>query len=203
MKATVHDIWDVVDQMVDENIMKILEEPELLEELDSTDFEELLEETDDGFEDEYLQKVLEQFDTEEDLLAEENGAAEGSVKDPVGWDPRVDNLNLWMQEFENILKDYVPEQQETTSVSSMTPLLMGVGGIFLLGLLTSAAVLIRIKRNHRRFRALPVAEEIVEEIVEPTPVTKNKIEPIPFNFFGVQLPFRFSLPLNIRRQEVG
>ncbi|GAB6181525.1 hypothetical protein JCM14036_28440 [Desulfotomaculum defluvii] len=183
MRGTIDDIWDAIEEVVDENIDILLEN--VNDEEQAEPVEELMPE------EEIQQDDLnsDEMDSTKENLSREN----------------PEQLDYWMQEFENMLKGYSPSPKtmEKFSKSSkiaissksnkgISPLLLGCGGIFLLGLLTSAAVLVKIKRSNRRLSTMPVPQAIEVEkipIEEPPPEVKNipKAEKWPF----IRLPGLF------------
>lgn len=180
MKGTINDIWNVVDELVDENLDNVLEQ-------DTREAEksEILRNTEEEFQNDTDDHKEEYVDIPEDI---------------VSWNPTEDNIDYWMQEFENILKDPVPQSKEIHS-KGLSPILLGGGGILLLGLITSVAVAIKIKRKTRRFRTLPIVEESVveEKIWEKEREPKIQREKIIFPFFHFQLP----VPLVNKRRGVS
>lgn len=178
MKGTIDDIWDAIEEVVDERL------------------DNLLEETTDGEQNEPVKDFLpEEKAQPNDLhkLTKKEPAQEHASRE------KLEQFDYWMREFESILNDYAPSpktkaefKKSCKSNKGISPLLLGCGGVFLLGLLATAAVLIKIKRGNRQLCSLPVQEEIeVDKIAieEPPPEVKNtqNIEKRPF----IRLPGLF------------
>ncbi|MEG6521758.1 hypothetical protein [Desulfotomaculum sp. 1211_IL3151] len=165
MKGNIDDIWDAIEEVVEKRL------------------ENLLEETTDGEENEPVKDLLPEEEIQPNDLDELDELMEKEPKQEHSSREYSDELNYWMREFESMLKDYDPSpktkaefKKSCKSNKGISPLLLGCGGVFLLGLLTSAAVLIKIKRSNRQLCALPVQQEPeVAKIVieEPPPEVKN------------------------------
>lgn len=175
MKGTISDIWQVVDEYVDDNLDVIFED-DLDPDMESSQ----------ALEDDILADVVPDYD--DDFVIEDNDEVND---DPDQWDEEK-NFDYWMQEFEQMIKDYVPDaaavETKGASPGSLTTFLLGTGGVLLLGLITSAAVLIRIKRSARKIRSLPVVAEPVEETQAAPPVEKKEPQRMPRPFFYMPYP---------------
>ncbi|AQS58782.1 hypothetical protein [Desulforamulus ferrireducens] len=164
MQDPINKIWDMVDEVVEENLELFLEDE--LEGKDwASNFESILEDSSDD------------VNYEEEFGETNHSATEDD------WDePQDKDMDYWLNEFENILEEEKPPTLQGAEPSqSRLPLLLGGGGIILLGLVTSVTVLVRLKKG-RRFYALPVVEEEpveVEAEVPPTEPAAKKIPPVP------------------------
>ena len=173
MQDPINKIWDMVDEVVEENLELFLED-----ELEATDyasnFESILEDSSDDADYEGY------FD--EDDLSEPGFKEISSVLEDDWEEPQEKDMGYWLKEFESIIEDKLPVAvQGEKPANSRLPLILGGGGIILLGLVTSTTVLIRLKRG-QRFHALPVVEEEpVEVAVEVTPTLPEpkKISRVP------------------------
>lgn len=186
MQGTINDIWNVVDELVDENLDNILEQ-----ELGEANENQTLENPVKEFEDDTLEEY------EPDWGFEEEGDLQ---EDMVSWNPSEDKIDYWMQEFKSILGDNAKSTKQIES-NGLSPILLGGGAILLLGLITSAAVVIKIKSKPKTFRTLPVVEEMVaeQESVEKEEASEIKRIKGPFPFFHFRLP----VPLVNKRREVS
>lgn len=173
------DIWKAVDEYVDENLDQIIEENDQDMDLglDLNPSQDIQEEI--------LADVVPDYGADleiEDIEKAIDNINQGKSKE---------NLDYWIRNFENMIRDYVPENNptdviDTTGVSSPSTktILMGGGGILLLGLITLAAVLVRNKRNARRLTTMPLKWEPVIEEQEEAPIENRVPQGSPlFPFF--------------------
>ena len=168
MTNHINRIWNLVGEVVEENLDLFLEDED--EEDYVSNFKQLIvEDSSDDADD--------QADDEENFC-EANTHKYGHNAFANDYEDEFvkKDRNYWLNEFDSMIEDHMPVgvaaaavQAEKTS-NSRLPLILGGGGILLLGLVTSTTVLIRLKKG-KRFRALPVMEEEPVEVeVEVTPV---------------------------------
>ncbi len=190
MKDPINRIWDVVDEVIEENLQLFLEEESGDEDL-ASNFESIIEDSADESADEVssskygLDALTSDF--EDDLM-------ESPEKD----------RSYWLNEFESIIGEHVPESVQVEKASnSRLPLILGGGGILLLGLITSTTVLIRLKKR-QCFRALPVLEEEPVEVevevapATPEPKKRPRVHYVQGPFFMLQQMAQNLMPRPVR-----
>lgn len=172
MKGTIEEIWEVVDEMVDEKIYTILEDEVERDEADRDQPADCLEE--EG------QKEIE---TGQDM-------DEGNHEDDIAWDPNRDSMDYWMQEFDNMVKDYKPVTKTMSEfkrkLGKPKTLLVAGGGVAALGLAMVGVVAGKKNRSRSVVHTLPVKslpERKEEPLPSPAPPEQRTPPPVPWPFF--------------------
>ncbi|SHK58852.1 hypothetical protein [Desulforamulus aeronauticus] len=186
MKDPINRIWDVVDEVIEENLELFLEDESGDADL-ASNFESIIEDSADESDDEETGYDALTSDFEDELM-------ESPEKD----------RSYWLKEFENILGEHMPESVQVEKASnSRLPLILGGGGILLLGLITSTTVLIRLKKR-QCFRALPVMEEEPVEVevevapAAPEPKKRHQVRYVRGPFFMLHQMAQNLMPRPLR-----
>ncbi|ABO49911.1 hypothetical protein Dred_1381 [Desulforamulus reducens MI-1] len=173
MKGTISEIWEVVDQMVEENIDTFLE---------------------DKVEEDIVEDNLKDIEEYDDDIGIDFNEIEKDEKFKT-FDPVEENKEEWLQEFERILADYklqptykIETIKRNSSSEALKAVLLVGGGIIILGLVAGGFM---VNRNYCRravVQTLPVKEEpaVKEPVIETIsaqPFPKRERMPWPFFYF--------------------
>ncbi|SHE71706.1 hypothetical protein [Desulforamulus putei] len=181
MEGIIKDLCEMVNEAVDEKTDTVLEDEAVgVQSVDCLGKQGLEEGQDEG-----------QNEVETDSgIGIDSNRDEENLEEDLAWDTDRDGMGYWMQEFDNILKEYEPVTKKMSKLKKKLgkpkTLLVAGGGVAAFGLALAGVVAGKKSRSRSVIRTLPVKSQPERnEEPSPAPVAQEKRNPppVPWPFF--------------------